>query len=105
MLARKVVKSERLGLNRRGEAGAHSVCGDHAGDYCLSDGLWYCAVLLAWEPVTRPCTFFGGTALVSGMTLKQLGTVQGGRGSGWGNDGHHSRRDRSRWHQFSSGHQ
>lgn len=76
MLARKVIQNERLGLNREGKP-------EHTQYLVIMPILVAC--LMAFGIVrfiglgtsNQGLYIFGGVALVSGMTLKQLGSVKG----------------------------
>lgn len=76
MLARKVIQNERLGLNRAGKP-------EHTQYVVIMPILIAC--LMAFGIVrfiglgtsNQGLYIFGGVALVSGMTLKQLGSVKG----------------------------
>jgi hypothetical protein len=78
MLARKVVKNERLGLNREGKP-------EHTQYMVIMPIIVAC--LMAFGIVrfigmgtgNKSLYIFGGVTLVSGMTLKQLGSVRGAR--------------------------
>lgn len=78
MLARKVVQSERLGLNRAGKP-------EHTQYMVIMPIL--IAFMMAFGVVrfiglgtsNQGLYILGGTTLVAGMTLRQLGNVRGAR--------------------------
>ncbi len=78
MLARKVVRNERLGLNK--EASSHHT------QYVVRMPILI-ACLMAFGVVrfigmgtkNKSLYIFGGVALIAGMTMKQLGQVRGAR--------------------------
>mgnify|MGYP006289359869 FL=1 len=78
LIARKVIQNERLGMNRESKP-------EHTQYVVIMPVI--IAFLMAFGIVrfvglgtsNQAMYIFGGTALVSGMTLKQLGTVRGAR--------------------------
>ena len=78
MLARKVVRNEKLGLNQKGSP-------QHTQYVVIMPVIIAC--LMAFGIVrfigmgtgNKSLYIFGGTTLVAGMTMKQLGQVRGAR--------------------------
>ncbi|MGK7895872.1 MAG: hypothetical protein AB4372_20230 [Xenococcus sp. (in: cyanobacteria)] len=78
MLAKKVIRNEKLGAELAGETRAYSIRGHHARD-CGGTMAVGIVRFVGLGTGNKGLYITGGVCLVAGMALKQLGSVRGAR--------------------------